>query len=383
MEAPSIHEANKHKKLGGRTMEIVRIGVTQPYDVLIGRGLLKEADKHLYPFVADKKVLIMTDDTIMKHGYLNQISEKLKTTVGAIHTISFQPGEEQKSMENVTRLVGHLADLNFSRHDVIIALGGGVIGDLAGFVASIYLRGIDFIQIPTTLLAAIDSSVGGKTAVDLPQGKNLVGAFYHPRLVLCDVDSFQTLEPHIFEDGCSELIKYGMIMNPRLLSELMDRTTPLQATDEELVEIVKECVEMKRKVVLEDEYDHGLRQLLNYGHTLGHAFEQCSQYQISHGRAVALGMSVFLQMADKVNQLDDHYREQFDALLHQYHLLAEKYDYTAEELSKAMINDKKRRNSTITIVLPIAFGKCDLFQYPIDEFLSWFNEEWQKYEVYS
>lgn len=362
-------------------METVHIGVDKPYDVKMGRGLLREADRHLAAFVENKHVMIITDETVMSHGYVDQLQLALSDITAGIHVVAFPAGEAQKSMDNVVRLVQKLAEYNFSRQDMVIALGGGVIGDLAGFVASIYLRGIDFIQIPTTLLAAIDSSVGGKTAVDLPQGKNLVGAFYHPKVVLCDVDTFQTLEPSVFEDGCSEMIKYGMIMNPSLLEALINRPRPLQASDDDIIEMVKVCVEMKRQVVLEDEFDNGLRQLLNYGHTLGHAFEQVSHYDISHGRAIAQGMSVFLQMAYKDNQLEDDYKQTFDHLLKQYHLLNEKYHYSSQELAKAMINDKKRRNQDITIVFPTEFGKADLFHYDVQYFLDWFDKEWQTYDI--
>lgn len=363
-------------------MEKVKVNVGNSYEVLIGRGLLKQSGALLKNYVDDKQVLIVTDQNVAAHGYLETLTEAIDSSAQTIHHYVLPPGEAQKSMANMMTLVELLATNNFSRKDIVIALGGGVIGDLVGFVASVYLRGVDFIQVPTTLLAAIDSSVGGKTAVDLPQGKNLVGAFHQPVVVLCDVDTFKTLEPDIFEDGCSELIKYGMIMNAHLLDELFNLELPLNADSENLVALVKNCVEMKTEVVQQDERDGGIRQLLNYGHTLGHALEQASEYQISHGRGVAIGMSLMLRMAVHKNYIQTDFSEKFDDLLHQYHLLPAKPEYDAAELKQAMLRDKKRRSTELTVVLPTAYGKCELFKFDIEAFFDWFEGEWKAYEIY-
>lgn len=360
-------------------MEKVHIAVNQAYDVLIDRDLLAQAKQLLTPHVQNKKVLVVSDRNVEVAGYVSKLVEEL-TSIAEQVTVEVLPtGEAQKSMANVTRLLSRLAELNFSRTDCLVALGGGVIGDLVGFVAGIYLRGVDFIQIPTTLLSAIDSSVGGKTAVDLPEGKNLAGVFHQPRLVLCDVSLFESLPSAVFEDGCSELIKYGMIMDPILLKGLLERPAALKASDADLVEIVKICVELKASVVLEDEFDQGLRQLLNYGHTLGHALEQVSGYQISHGRGVATGMLVFLKIAVRQGRLAPEAVEKFARLLHTYHLLPERYNYSTELLQAAMLKDKKRRSQTITIVLPSEFGRCELKELPIEIFMNVFEEEWLAY----
>lgn len=361
-------------------MEKVRIQINQGYDVLIGHGLLDQAGDLLVKQVQERKVLLVTDQHVHAHGYTARVKQAIEGVAEAVHIKVLPAGESQKSLANVGDLVELLAQLDFSRCDCLIALGGGVIGDLVGFVASVYLRGIEFIQIPTTLLAAIDSSVGGKTAVDLPQGKNLVGAFHHPSVVLCDVASFKTLPAAIFEDGCSELIKYGMIMNPDLLQNLIDRPQPLNSEAADLVELVKACVEMKRSVVLEDEFDEGLRQLLNYGHTLGHALEQVSHYQISHGRAIATGMQVFFKIALKMNRqqtaISETYLAELTDLLNSYHLLEGPYQFDVAELNQAMFKDKKRRSQLITLVLPSAFGRCDLVEIPMSEFSQYFEKEW-------
>lgn len=362
-------------------MERVRVAVAPTYDVMIGRDILSQAGQLLGKQIEGKQVLIVTDKNIEAHHYLAKLTNTISEGAEQIHQYILPAGEAEKSMDNVKIMVEHLANLNFSRNDILIALGGGVIGDLVGFVASVYLRGVDFIQIPTTLLAAIDSSVGGKTAVDLPQGKNLVGAFHQPTVVLCDVDTFKTLPPAIFEDGCSELIKYGMIMSPQLLDQLLNMTQPLNAASKELVAIIKKCVEMKASVVQQDERDTGKRQLLNYGHTLGHAIEQASDYQISHGRSVAIGQSIMLRMATEEGYIKDNYTDKIDGLLKQYHLLERKPYYDFEILSAIMLRDKKRRRADITIVLPTNYGECQLFSLPLDEFLPWMEGVWHKYEI--
>jgi 3-dehydroquinate synthase len=355
-------------------LEKVTVEVETPYDVMIDHDLLKHAAAHLEDLIQVKKVLIVTDENVASYGYLGNLQEAIVGITSGVDTYVLPAGEAQKSAENYIALQGHLATLNYSRSDVIIALGGGVIGDLVGFTAATYLRGIDYIQMPTTLLSAIDSSVGGKTAIDLPQGKNLVGAFYQPRRVLCDLDTFQTLGETIFEDGCAELIKYGMILDGDLLNQLMDREQPLNALSADLGEIVKRCVEIKRDVVLEDEHDLGLRQMLNFGHTIGHAVEQASHYQVSHGRGVAIGMILTQIMAEKEGLTALFLTERFNQLLNQYHLLnqmhlVKAYDY--EDLTAAMTNDKKRRGGEITEIFPDSFGKCRLETMPFDQYASY------------
>ncbi|MBZ6526397.1 3-dehydroquinate synthase [Aerococcaceae bacterium DSM 111021] len=363
-------------------MERVDIPVTQPYEVMIGRGLINDSEVLLKPFIEGRKVLIVTEENVEGHGYLKNLKDNLNKISDQITFLCLPPGEAQKSILMVERIISYLAELHFSRDDVLIALGGGVIGDLVGFTASIYLRGIDYIQIPTTFLAAIDSSVGGKTAVDIAQGKNLVGAFHHPVAVLCDINTFETLPTSVFEDGCSELIKYAMIMNEPLLQYLVDREEPLNAKSLDLVEIVKECVIMKKNIVIEDEFDQGLRQLLNFGHTLGHALEQSSKYHISHGRGVALGMLVFTKMAVSQTYITEDFPLIFKKLLDEYHLLGEKPHYTAEQLIKVMQSDKKRRSDQMTIVLPSEFGHCELKVVDIKTFQNWFEKEWDSYEIH-
>ncbi|WP_338192208.1 3-dehydroquinate synthase [Aerococcus viridans] len=355
-------------------LEKVNVAVANPYDVIIDNDLIKNAGHHLEDLVQQRKVMIVTDENVASYGYLGTLQEAISPITTDVDTITLPAGEAQKSSANYIRLQEELATLNYSRSDVLIALGGGVIGDLVGFTAATYLRGIPYIQIPTTLLSAIDSSVGGKTAIDLPQGKNLVGAFYQPARVLCDLTTFHTLSQSIFEDGCAELIKYGMILDSDLLNNLMSREQPLNALSEDLAAVVKRCVEIKRSVVLEDELDLGLRQLLNFGHTIGHAIEQVSHYKVSHGRAVATGMILTQLMAEKEGLTALSLADRFNNLLNQYHLLDQVHvakAYTFEDILGAMTNDKKRRGGEITEIFPESFGKCELKTITFDQYAGW------------
>lgn len=358
-------------------LEKVNVAVAKPYDVIIDNDLIKNAGHHLEDFIQQRKVMIITDENVASFGYLGSLQEAISPITKAVHTITLPAGEAQKSSANYIYLQEQLATLNYSRTDVLIALGGGVIGDLVGFTAATYLRGIPYIQMPTTLLSAIDSSVGGKTAIDLPQGKNLVGAFYQPARVLCDLTTFHTLSQSIFEDGCAELIKYGMILDDELLNDLMTRDQPLTALSDDLANIVKRCVEIKRNVVLEDEHDLGLRQLLNFGHTIGHAIEQVSHYKVSHGRGVATGMILTQLMAEKEGLTDLILAERLNQLLNQYHLLDQVYlakAYTFADLLDAMTNDKKRRGGEITEIFPESFGKCELKTITFDQYANWLEK---------
>ena len=220
------------------------------------------------------------------------------------------------------------------RDDVIIALGGGVVGDLAGFVSSTYLRGIKFVQIPTTLLAAVDSSVGGKTAIDLKAGKNLAGAFYQPQVVLCDYSTLDTLPEEVFNDGCAEVIKYGVIASEELFEKCF------KGIKENIEDIIYECVRIKRDIVAKDEFDIGMRQLLNYGHTIGHAIEACSNYEITHGSAVAIGMILITKAAVKLDICGENTLIRLEKLIK---LCGLPYDthYGVSELYEIMLSDKK------------------------------------------
>ncbi len=255
-------------------------------------------------------------------------------------------------------LLNFLARNKLTRTDLIVALGGGVVGDLAGFAAASYLRGIRFIQVPTTLLAAVDSSVGGKTAIDLPAGKNLAGAFCQPSLVLCDTDTLNSLPPDIFRDGCAEVIKYGVLYDPALFAHLEEKGL---AFDREAV--ITRCVEWKRDVVMEDEFDTGARMKLNLGHTIGHGVEARSHFGISHGKAVAIGMAI----VSRASHCSDNGK--ILGILHKFGLPVST-QYTAEDLYTYTLSDKKRTGGTVNLILPRSIGRCDIVPTPVENLKS-------------
>lgn len=262
-------------------MTTVTVRASRPYEVTIGRGLLDTVGRQAAGQWKGRSAAVVSDSTVAPL-YLNRVKDSLERAGFQVHSFVFPAGEDQKNGGTYLKLLEFLAARRLTRADGLIALGGGVVGDLAGFAAATFLRGIGFLQLPTTLLAAVDSSVGGKTAIDLTNGKNLAGAFYQPQAVLCDLDTLDTLPAEVFADGCAEVIKYGMIGDPALLARL--ETVDFRADPEELV---ARCVAQKRNLVEQDEFDTGARQLLNLGHTLGHGVEACSGYTVSHGRAVA------------------------------------------------------------------------------------------------
>jgi 3-dehydroquinate synthase len=260
------------------------------YDVVIGRGLLNEVlGWEISERKIEGKVALLVDETLAKdYGVRADISLELSFLLNnSLYAI--QPGEGGKALEQYGKILQWLAAKKFSRSDTILAIGGGVIGDLAGFVAATYLRGIAFVQVPTTLLAMVDSSVGGKTGVNLPEGKNLVGAFHQPKLVVADLDTLKTLPPREFSAGMAEVIKYGAIRDKALFDRVAKGVKP---DDADLDEIVEKCVAIKARIVENDEFEtKGERALLNFGHTIGHAIEKATGYTTYlHGEAISLGM---------------------------------------------------------------------------------------------
>jgi len=347
-------------------MIIVDVPTALPYDVVIGNGILTETGKRIKQLLPKaKKVAIITDDNV-RELYLDEVKKYISDVGLEMFDYSIRPGEASKSSDNYIKLQNWLAGKGLTSTDAIIALGGGVVGDLAGFVAATYLRGIPFIQIPSTLLAMVDSSVGGKTAIDLPMGKNLVGAFYQPSLVLCDTRLLDTLAVDFMQDGYSEIIKYGMLGNPELLTDLAKGQFDMN-------EVVAICVRMKRDIVLVDEFDKGVRKLLNFGHTVGHAIEQISGYQISHGKAVAIGMAVDTKAAVQLGLCDERCLTVLSDLLKKYELPSTT-TYSAKEIYEATTRDKKREGDQITNIIPSEFGKCEMKIISMEEFYEWIKK---------
>ena len=272
---------------------VIEIKTDKPYEVIVEDGVLDRAGEKIAPLVRPGSRAMIVSETNVFPIY----GERLKASLekAGIHTAEFvfEAGEPQKQLSTVMQIYEALAENDFTRSDIIVTLGGGVAGDMGGFAAATFLRGIDFVQVPTSLLAQVDASVGGKTGVDLPFGKNLVGAFYQPRLVLIDPNVLASLPDSTFADGMAEVVKYGYISNREILTMV---SQPDYKSNIE--NIIYECVKIKRDVVAIDEHDTGLRMILNFGHTIGHAAEKLGNYtDLTHGQAVAIGMVAAMRLS--------------------------------------------------------------------------------------
>lgn len=346
-------------------MKTIHVTASKSYDVLIEDGLLDRCGEQIACVCRCQTAAVVADDTVFAL-YGERVCQSL--TAAGIHVVchTFPHGEGSKNLLEYAKILNFLADARLTRTDTVVALGGGVAGDLAGFAAATYLRGIGFVQLPTTLLAAVDSSVGGKTAVDLPAGKNLAGCFYQPDLVLCDPDTLSTLPEEIFRDGCAEVVKYAVLGCPALYEIL--KTQPLRG--EALENAIALCVAQKRDVVNADEFDRGQRQLLNLGHTFGHAVESCSRFTVSHGRAVSIGMAMMARAAREKGFCTQETVDEILALLAHFSLPTECH-YPADMLLGAMLADKKIAGSTIHLIVPEAVGRCRIEAVSVDALSDW------------
>lgn len=334
-------------------------GVKNPYDIIIGRDILNIIPKKIKELTHAKTIVIITDDNVDKY-YSKKVSDILESEDFRVLKFIFPHGEDHKSIETFSEILEFMAENNVTRSDCILALGGGITGDISGFCAASYLRGIDFLQVPTTFLAAIDSSVGGKTGVNLKSGKNLAGAFYQPRAVICDIDTFKTLPEDNFKEGVAEAIKYGVICDKTLFSEL------LETKDRDIEKIIETCVKIKAEIVSEDEFDTGKRQLLNFGHTIGHAIEKVSDYKISHGIAVGIGMAIISKISDNLGWSHEVTFDEIKKCLEMNNLPTE-FNMKTEDILSVMYKDKKRNSDTINLVIPEKIGKCVLKKINISE----------------
>lgn len=340
-------------------MKKVKVNASIAYDVIIENGLLDCAGEFSVKITGACRAAIVTDSNVAPL-YAQRLEESLASSGYSTVRFTVEAGEASKCADSYLRLLSFLAESGLTRSDCIFALGGGVVGDLAGFAAATYLRGIRFIQIPTTLLAAVDSSVGGKTAIDIPQGKNLVGAFYQPSLVICDPDVLDTLPSDIFADGCAEVIKYGII-NDRALFDKLRRPMRPQIED-----IICNCVKNKRDIVNADERDVGIRQLLNLGHTAAHSIEILSNFEISHGSAVAIGTAIITRASVIRGVCPRGDAEKVIAMLSSYGLPTS-CDFSACDLARYAMSDKKRSGGNITLVIPHGIGECRLESVGVGE----------------
>ncbi len=337
------------------TMKTVKVEAeSKTYNVIIGRGVFDTLGERIRSVIGTARLCVVTDTNVDR-----LYGERLGNVLFGYDYVKFvfPAGEESKCIATWASLQNFLCENAFDRGDAIVAFGGGVVGDLAGFAASTYMRGIRFVQVPTTLLAAVDSSVGGKTAVDLDGGKNLCGSFWQPEAVFCDPDMTDTLPDDIFADGMGEVIKYAF------LSDKLSPDMLLGNIREQLEDIITACVEIKRDIVNEDERDTGCRALLNLGHTAAHSIEKLSSYKISHGAAVAIGMVIVSKAAAQLGVCDASVPEKVSELLKK-NGIGESCEYSAAELAAAAMGDKKKNGKKITLILPERVGHSVL--YPVD-----------------
>lgn len=345
---------------------VVNLG-ERSYPLLIEKGLLDRVGEKIRNIYHGIKIVIVTDEHVNNY-YGNKIEENLKQFQYEVYRIVLPPGEETKSFQMLTEIYNQFLDCKLTRSDLIVALGGGVIGDIAGFAASTYLRGVPYVQIPTSLLSQVDSSVGGKVAVDLARGKNLVGSFYHPKLVLIDPNVLDTLEDRFFWDGMAEVIKYGCIKDVALFNELKGYQTKEQVM-ENIEQIIYRCCEIKKDIVEQDERDTGERMLLNFGHTLGHAVETLYQYKkYTHGEAVAIGMYEISRRAEEKGLTASGVAEEIKELVTQYHL---PYKLELPEMTPFLQTiqlDKKNLNHVLNVILLKHLGQSYIYKTTIDFF---------------
>lgn len=332
-------------------MQKITVHSSKTYDILIGKGLLEQAAEKIAEVTASRRTVVITDDTV-DSLYGEKMLGQLRSGGFWVDKLVLPHGEKTKNIANAVKIYEKLIACGITRGDFIVALGGGVIGDLVGFAAATYLRGIDFVQIPTTFLSQIDSSVGGKTAVNIEAGKNLVGAFWQPVLVLCDTGTLSTLTEEYFTDGTAEAIKYAAILDEEMFV-LMER----EGVRENLDGIIHRCIDLKREIVEEDEFDRGRRALLNFGHTFGHSIEKYYHFEkYTHGHAVGIGMVIITEAAERLGLTEKGCADRIRALLCKNNLPTGE-TIPNGELAHLAMTDKKRDKEDISLVLIKRIGE--------------------------
>lgn len=336
------------------------------YDIKIEKGLFNNISNEVKEVFKGKKIFILTDKNVDKY-YGESIKSQLEDGGFAVKKLVLEAGEATKSFNTLPIVYNEMLDFKITRSDLLLALGGGVIGDLGGFVASSYLRGIDFIQCPTSLLAQVDSSVGGKVAVDLEKGKNLVGAFYHPKKVIIDPLVLNTLEDRFFIDGMAEVIKYGCIKDKELFT-MLNTLGSKEEVINNIEQIIHNCCNIKRIVVENDELDKGERMLLNFGHTLGHAIEQYYNYATySHGEGVAIGMYIITKLSEEKGITSKGESDKIKNILVKYGLPYEA-EVNINDILEAISLDKKNLGSTLNVILLKEIGESVIYKTNISFF---------------
>ena len=349
-------------------MKTLAVNTSRPYEIQIERGALDRAGELCARALPRARKLAVVTDSTVEPLYLVRTGSSLKKAGFQVECFSVPAGEASKNAQQLARLWEQMMTFGMTRTDGVVALGGGVVGDLAGFAAATLLRGVDFVQIPTTLLAQVDSSVGGKVAIDLQAGKNLAGAFWQPSLVIIDPDCLDTLSDRTFSDGMAEVIKYGCILDEGLF-ELLDGCGSRAGVMEHIEEVVYTCCDLKRRVVVEDERDTGARQLLNFGHTIGHAFELAGHYRTwTHGQGVAAGMNWAARLGVDLGVTPPEAVERIQEILKKYDLPLD-IPCPWDTMTRAVGLDKKRTGESIHLILLEKLGRAVRRRMTRDELL--------------
>ena len=353
-------------------MDRINIQASTDYEVLIGKGLIDSCGTHIRELLfRAQKALIVTDSNVAPL-YLARVKSSLEREGFSVSEFVFEAGEEKKNIESIAGMWAVMAKDEFTRTDIVVSLGGGVATDMGGFAAATFLRGIKVVQIPTSLLAMADAAIGGKTGIDLPQGKNLAGAFHQPVMVIEDTDCLATLSPETFTEGMAEVIKYAFIMDPDLYVMLSDiaaqgKAMQLQDDIDTVTKILISCVKDKAEVISQDEHDNGRRQILNYGHTVGHVIERNSNFTLAHGVCVAKGMGIIADACLKAGLTTEKTAGNIKELIKAYGLPAGD-PITAEEAVAGAMNDKKKRGESISVILVNEIGKAEIKRMTPEEF---------------
>jgi 3-dehydroquinate synthase len=335
-------------------------------NIIIEKGIIKNAGREIRKVYSNKKIAVVTDENVfVLYGEI--LKESLAAENFIPTFIVIKPGEQSKTVDTLKYVYSNLVSLGITRGDLIVALGGGVVGDLAGFAASTYLRGIDFVQIPTSLLAQIDSSIGGKVAVNLDEGKNLIGSFYHPKLVLVDPEVLNSLPEKFIKDGLGEAIKYGCIRDKELFTMLLQIKSHLELLDN-IENIIFKCLTIKKETVETDEKDKGIRMLLNFGHTIGHAIEKYFNYEkYSHGEAVSVGMYWITKKSEELGITEKGTSDKIKEILENFGIEYMAPHVNNEEIRKIVLVDKKNISGKLNLILLKNIGNAFIYKLPEEE----------------
>lgn len=353
-------------------MMTVNVRASKEYNVEIGDGIISrlgEMTKAVCPKAIKALIVSETNVAVL---YLDVVKAQLEGAGLEVASYVFEAGEKSKNINEIAGMWNKMAEAGFTRTDIVVGLGGGVTTDMAGFAAATFLRGIDVIQVPTSLLAMVDASVGGKTGIDIPMGKNQVGAFWQPSLVLEDTSFLKTLPDDVFTEGMGEVTKYAFIMDEKLMDLLEKQNGNIRDDAAVLENVIGMCVSDKAEIINEDETDNGRRQILNFGHTAGHVIERDSGFTKPHGICVAKGMGIFMDACVKAGTLSAEDAKRMKDLLAMYKLPASD-EITAEDIVKGAMNDKKKRGNTLSVILVNKIGKAEIKKMTAEEFLKFLS----------